>query len=408
MNKRVLMVAHTYYPINGPGAHRAAKFAKYLPKFGWVPVVLCTQWRPDYRGEGYDPLLAARPDVCRTVRVPYRGPPCTWVGKAAAKAAQMLWPYRSPLGLARRMLSSAEQLTADGRFDVIWATSPLGMTHYVASRIARRRGIPWVADFRDLPDQTYKTWRTRRAVRDESRICASAAALIAVSRPHADCLASRHRRPVHLIPNGFDPDDYSVSPVKTFEKFRIGYFGILYEFRSPAPLFAALDLLAARGAIGLNDIRVEFYGADKARVARCLEGRRCARVVEAKDRVTHDEMTRLESRMAVLLNIQSAEAGGAIPSKIFDYMAARRPVLNIPGDGGPIDSLIAETLAGRTAGTVDEVAQVVGAWYREWKSTGTVAYTGKEEQIALYTRERQTATLAGILHAVTSEGTGSL
>ena len=38
--KKVLLISYLFPPVGGPGVQRALKFAKYLPEFGWDPVVL--------------------------------------------------------------------------------------------------------------------------------------------------------------------------------------------------------------------------------------------------------------------------------------------------------------------------------------------------------------------------------
>ena len=38
-DRRVLMIAAAFPPTGGPGVQRSAKFAKYLPQFGWRPIV---------------------------------------------------------------------------------------------------------------------------------------------------------------------------------------------------------------------------------------------------------------------------------------------------------------------------------------------------------------------------------
>ena len=40
MSKKVLIITYYWPPSGGPGVQRVLNFAKYLPKFGWEPIIL--------------------------------------------------------------------------------------------------------------------------------------------------------------------------------------------------------------------------------------------------------------------------------------------------------------------------------------------------------------------------------
>lgn len=401
MSKRVLLITKWYYPSNVVGAHRPAKFAKYLPRFGWTPVVLTVKWTPENSEGMYDPGLAAKPDLCETVRVTYTVPRRRTPRRVLWRLTQEIWPYLAPFDLARNLLEAAEQLVSRQRFDALWSSYSAGVAHYVAACLSRRHGIPWVADFRDLSDQAFENWKTRRAVKAETRVCASAKVLTATCQPQVDKLSLRHAAPAYVIPNGFDPEDYADAQVTASDKFTIGYFGIFYTYRDPRPLFAALDLLESRGAIDPADVRVRFYvGVETGFVRDRLKGFRCGRLVECIPRVPVQEMYRLQQESVILLNLKSPEAGGSVPSKLFDYMASRRPILNVPGDGGVVDAILEETRAGVTARDPEAIARALETWYGEWKRTRWVACPGIPQKVALYSREAQAKRLAEVLDSI--------
>jgi glycosyltransferase involved in cell wall biosynthesis len=402
MSKRVLLIARAYYPSTFAGSHRVAKFAKYLPKFGWTPVVLTADWNAENSSGCYDAGLAAQPDVCKVVRVPYQVPRSRSPASVLLHLTELIWPYEAPFRFTRDMLNAAEALGAREPFDVIWSTFASGLAHYVADRVSRKYGLPWVADFRDLPDQASDSWSARRAVKAETQVCVSARALTVTCRPQADKLASRHRAPVSVIPNGFDPEDYPPAGATRSDLFTVAYFGILYAYRDPVPLFAALDLLADKGDIDPNDVRVRFYGSNAGFIQSRLAGHRCGRMVECCPRVPVNEMLRLEQAAVVLLLLKSPEAGGSVPSKLFEYMAAGRPILNVPGDGDVVDAILGETRAGLSAAQPADIARVLKLWYDEWKRAGWVAGKGIPDKVALYSREVQARQLAEILDSLST------
>ena len=283
--------------------------------------------------------------------------------------------------------------------NVVWSTCWPGLTHYVAGRLARRHKIPWVADFRDLPDQKLSRWQLAYTVRAEVRVCRNADALVTVSRPLADTLAGRHRVPVHVIYNGFDPDDFPPIEPGPCPKFNIAYFGILYEHRDPRPLFAAMDLLLERGQVDGGEVRIQFYAASLKHLENEIKSFRCYPLIEAHPRIPHGEMVRLQQQAAVLLLLSCSTTRGVMTGKIFDYLAARRPILDVPG-GDVTKALLQETRAGASGETPEEIAAIFLEWYKEWKQTGTVAYHAIEEQVGRYSRREQAGQLAAIFDSL--------
>ena len=405
VSKHVLMIGRAYPPLNASGAHRPAKLAKYLPAFGWTPVVLCAGWTPENSWGGfYDPLLAARPDVCRTVRVPYPARPSSLVGRATDQLLPMVFPYRAPFGFTRRLLAAAEALVRRETFDALWSTYKPGLSHYVASRIARRHGVPWVADFRDIADQyDLGVWRFRHEVRQEVLACRWASAVATVSRPLADRLAARYPVPVYVIPNGFDPDDFPPAPDGPLATFTISYFGAVYGERNPRPLFEAIDRLAASNQVRFEDVQIRFYGSRADHVERMAQPYECRRIVECLPRLPHGEMVRAQQQSAVLLLLSHRTFPGLVTGKVFDYLGAGRPILDVPG-GGVTGELLDETRAGIGVGDPQEIAQVVHQWYEEWKATGTVAWRGVPRRIAAYSRKEQAGRLAQVFDSLCGRG----
>lgn len=399
-----LLITDPYYPATFAGTHRPAKFAKYLPAFGWTPVVVCAEWTSLNSRGFHDAALGPEADVCETIRVRHVGFPRTVAQKLRLRGEQALFPFSAPLATMRGLIVQASDVVRRRRPCVVWSTALPTYPHAAAAWVSLVHGLPWVADFRDLPDQTYHGIGERRLVLGERVACARAAAFTVPSEMLARKLTARHRAPVHVVQNGFDDDDYPRGVATRTDKFVIAYFGILYAFRDPRPLFTALDALASRGALALDDVRVQFYGTPDVQVKPLLGGFACRSSVEILPRVGRAEMFHQASRAAVLLNLQGPEAGGAVPSKLTEYLGARRPILNIPGDDGPGDELLRATRAGTTVSTPDEIAGVLAAWYRAWKQTGDVRVLRDEDAVARFTRRRQAELLAGIFAQVAATG----
>ena len=403
MARIALLVTDAYYPLTMAGAHRLAKMARFLPDAGWTPIVVCREWTASNSAGAYDSALGRETDVCETIRLKDAGFSLQFRARLQRRVEGVLWPYKAPIRLMWRMRRTAFELARSRRVDVVWSSFIPGYVHCVASDLARRLGVRWVADFRDLPDQTYVNRHTRRLLVNERRTCAPAVALTTTTSALAAQLARRHRAPVHVVENGFDEDDYRSTVPVSRDEFVIAYFGILYAFRDPRPLFQALDRLAGRAAIDLGRVRVRFYGTSMDRIRALANGFVCSSAVEVLPRVGRSEMFTLQQNATVLLNLQGSEAGGAVPSKLFEYLGARRPILNIPGDQGAGDAVLSRTGAGHTANGVEEIADVVGAWYGEWKKTGVVRWPGRVSEVMFYSRRNQAAILGRVFDKAVSQ-----
>jgi glycosyltransferase involved in cell wall biosynthesis len=405
MQKCVLMITRVYYPSNASGVHRSAANAKYLPHFGWTPVIVCKEFLPEIDST-YDSLLAAFPDICKVVRV------SDTKNRVVKKAERMFWnvfgggahDYRCPYMLYHRMKKTSEQIVKSQKIDAIWTTYLPGLDHKIADYLSRKYGIPWVADFRDLPDQSYMNRNIRYIIKQEIKTCSSAKALIAATEELAEKLKARHKVPVYTVFNGFDPDEFRTSPKPGDyeDKFTINHFGVLYEFRNPSPLFAAIDRLSQQNKIELNDIRINFYGDTSKMVDGFAKSYRCASQVKTLNRLPYPEMVECQKVSQILLMVASPQQGGAIPAKLYSYLASGRPILNIPGDGAGTDRILQQAKAGVSLSKPEEIAVWLEQAYKNWKQTGIVEFSGDESEIQKYSRKTQAGQLAEILEKVTA------
>jgi glycosyltransferase involved in cell wall biosynthesis len=304
------------------------------------------------------------------------------------------------------MLAAGRRLCRQERFDVVWSTFKPGLCHHVARALAGQFDMHWVADFRDLPDQTRTNWRIRRTVAAEGRFVADADLLITTTDVLAAKLAARHGRQVEVIPNGFDPAEYpdaANSPPPSREKFIVAHFGTVYAHSRPVALLEALDELLAQGDIDANCFSVEMYDPGARVMPAMLAGRPCQKIVRLLPRLSTQQMRGRMFDCSVLLALISPAAGGPAPSKIFEYLPVDRPVLCTPGDRGFAEAVLAQTGAGAVAPTAAEAARLLRGWYRQWQTSGCARREARPEAIALYSRRRQARRLAELFDRLAGE-----
>ncbi len=436
--KRVLVVTYYFPPSGGAGVQRTLKFVKYLPQYGWLPVVL-TARDADY--PAYDATLGAE--------VPAEVPVCR---------SRILEPYRlyrrltgrradEPLDIAsltreeRRRRSLSEQvaeavrnwlfipdarvgwlpfavdkgLRAARHYQVaaIYSSAPPYTCHLIGLCLSMGTGLPWVADFRD----SWVGWLSA-AQRPplpqkvdcflEQLVLARADAILTVSRGVADDLASRHPEVRdsrwNLLPNGYDGADYEdLAPLPRPDRFVLTYAGSLYGHRNPQPLLrAARRLLAARPEMR-HRLLLRFVGRTGGFIEEMLRDPALNGVVELVPYVPHRESLRflLASDMLLLIIDDAPANKGIITGKLYEYIGARKPILALAPEGDAA-ALIRSLALGEVVPPEDELAieKVLQKAYQNW-TRGRLALTrANAEQIEAFERRRLTQQLARILDAL--------
>lgn len=402
--KRVLLLAFYFPPRNNIACYRAGCFAKFLPQYDWLPTVVCQDWPADH--PDYDPdYVGALPESVEIHRVP--APPergfhqRVWL----RKLAPYLWPQRAPIlwwQQARRKIGSLLRTT---RFDAIWATSDPLTPLALAQEAAGLAGLPWVADIRDcLNVQAFGSWYKRPFFRyQERQLCRGASAVVTVSGGLAEALSQITGRPVSIIPNGFDPSllPHAVQPPT--DLFTILYAGTLVVGRQdPRPLFDALQLCFERGHVPREAVEVLFLGSNPESVKQVLSGVSGAVPMRVLPRLPHRAALALQTRASVLLLLAHSTERGVMTGKVFDYLAAGRPILAVPDDEHTTSRLLKSTGAGVALSHVEAIAGQVREWYGHWRSDPAFTLQRNETEISRYSREVQAGDLARLLNELTT------
>ncbi len=402
---KILLVSMYFPPLNAMGALRIGKLAKHLVARGHDVRVVAGRHPPSpealplelpaervtYTSSLDIHALASLARVFRFGSGDHATAPLLPVGGAAprqpgwkralgrayhAGLALAAWPD-SRIGWMPYALSGARRVLLGWRPDVIFASAPPFTGLLVARRLARRFAIPWVAEYRDRwIEDSYSPpprWRRWIETRQENAALRSAAGIVTVSEPWAEDYRRRWGKPTAVVYNGYDPDDFPPQgpPASAPETLHIVYTGILYpERRDPSPLFAAIAQLGAAS----RRVRVDFYGADRATLHRMIARHGVADRVGVHDRVPYRDSLALQSRADVLLLLQwnDARERGNVPGKLFEYLAARRPVLALGLADGVPARILAERGAGRVINDPGAIADQLTAWIAEKRALGAI------------------------------------
>lgn len=417
---RLLIVSYYFPPYNTIGAVRVGKTAAGLARLGHDVRVLTADHLPlpESLPLEIDEQRVTRTrwwDVNRPVqwalggrhRVAAQGYAVTGRFAALAKPLGRWWRTLinypdGQIGWLPFAMRGGHELLGHWRPDAIFASAMPATSLLVASRLARRHVVPWIAELRDLwTDEcgyAQPTWRKALERRLERSVLSSAAGLVTVSQPLADILQSQFARPTAVVLNGYDPLDFAsiCEMPPRGGPLRIVYTGMIYEGRrDPEPL---LEALARLGEVA-NGIRVAFYGRYLQTVHNLASRHGVGRLIEVHEPVPYRESLRMQQQADVLLLLleRDPEQRGVFTGKLFEYLGARRPVLAVGPTGNVAADLLVERQAGVVSNDVDAIARQLRAWLAQKQQCGGLPALPATVGAGL-TRTEQVAKLDAFLH----------
>ena len=417
--KKVLIIAHLQH-----ASPRIPSLAKYLPEFGWQPIILTA------------PVGEKTDSPIRVIETGYRDVLGVWKRLFNFNQDEDLRrEVKKRLGVTSKKSALDFILTLGGAIvnypdgdkgwkpfavdagdgvlqqediDAIISSSSPVTSHIIAKELKIKHKIPWVADLRDLWTQNhnYGYGPLRKLIdrRLELKTLSNADALVTVSPVWAEKLRTLHKREtVYTITNGFDPAEVNTPPANLRAKFVITYTGGIYPGKQdPSKLFVALRDLFSDGFIDANDVEVRFYGPEEEWLAREIEGYGLSAIAKQYGMVSREIALENQRESQVLFHLtwegQGERAGYSL--KLFEYLAARRPILAIGLGNDMTRELLDETKSGIYAPTTEDIKSVLRELYSEYKSKGEISYNGDREKIDKYSYREKTRRFVEILEGI--------
>jgi glycosyltransferase involved in cell wall biosynthesis len=357
---KVLLVSFFFPPAGGGGVQRALKLASHLPALGIETHVLAPDDPRWVHGDGELQL----PTKAWVHRARFLGPSSRrpaeelrgktgldyWVTRAALTPQRFLVPDQK-VTWNLTAIPAAIRLVREHGIDAVITTSPPPSVHLLGAAVKRATGAAWVADLRDSISANPHRRADSAAVRLKERAGSSVAGL-AARRADAvvtvsDAIADEMRRldpagPVRVIPNACDYEDFEGLAYQPSDRFRITHAGSFFGKRTPRPFLTAL---AGSGLDVVARFVGDFRSTDKAWAD---ELGLCDRL-ELIPYTTHRQALALErdSEALLLLIPESGGRGrGVLSGKLFEYLAAERPILAAVPPEGEAARLLRETGAG--------------------------------------------------------------
>ena len=408
---------------------RWLKFVKYLPQFGWEPIVF-TPENPSFTIQDTS-LQKDIPPSVEVIKLPIWEPYDTFFkfsklfGKKNIKQSDFVTTGKKSVFQKISTFVRGNFFIPDARIfwvkpsatflhdfikgnqiDKIITTGPPHSIHLIGLKLKKKNpSLKWIADFRDpwtewdLLDTLSLTSLARGIHRKQERnVLQMADRVVTIAPYHIGRLEVLSGRKVDLITNGFDEDDFKNVIRSRTDKFTLRHVGIVDELRDPRPVMEAIKELCFSNNALANKIQMEFIGNVNSSFKEFVE----QDVVLSKftkfiGQMPHSQLLALYGKtdLQLLVLAYTAIAPGNLPGKFFEYLASGNPILAI----GPVNGDAAVVLSKTKAGEIFERSDKIGIqnsilnYFTSWKDGRKTA----ERDVSAYTREKLTQQFVRLL-----------
>ncbi|MDC8101322.1 glycosyl transferase family 1 [Chryseobacterium rhizosphaerae] len=425
--KKILIITYYWPPAGGPGVQRWLKFAKYLPDFGWKPVIY-TPENPNYPLID-ETLMKDIPHDIEMVRTkiwePYQLAEKLNKSNKKFKAGQFdvgenqSWKSRLSIWVrgnffipdarvfwVKPSIQFLEKYLKENKIDVVVTSGPPHSLHLIGLGLKHKLPhIKWIADFRDPWTEIsyYKHLKLTKSSDKkhrqlESTVFKNADITLATSYTDAENFRKAGANAV-CITNGFDETDTLETPKGQKSKtFTLSYIGVLEQLRNPENLWKALDELVKENIEFSKNFSLKLVGRIDDKILASLENSSLKNHILNLGYLSHgkavEEMQ--NSDLLLITNFPNESSKGIIPGKIFEYLASGKQILSFGPDKADVEKILEDTHAGKHFSYThsETVKQFVLEKFELWKSGD---HSENTQQIEQFSRKNLTQQLAEIL-----------
>jgi glycosyltransferase involved in cell wall biosynthesis len=428
--KRVLIIVYYWPPTGGSGVQRWVKFAKHLRTFGWEPVIY-TPENPNVQ-ERDETLARNIPQGIEVLKFPvfemskYFGAP----GAAQQPAAKvsLLAGLKKRLGnyirgnyfipdprilWVKPSVKFLSKYLESHKIDAIVSSGPPHSVHLIAQKISKQFNIPWASDFRDpwLEILDFHGFDTSESIFKKhealfTKVIQQSDLVIAAQEGVRQKFQQQTTKPVVLITNGYDIDDLrNAAPVNVDKaKFNLVFVGIFYSMRNAPAFWQALGELVIEDEVFKAKLHLIFVGKAQEEIMADLRKHQLMDYCELTGYVNHDMAIGYEQQADVLLLFTpfAAKYKYDIPGKLFEYLAARRPILCIAEPDNDSAEIIRQLQAGFSVRHQDtkQMKKILLRLFNEFREG---KYNANSTGFERYERKNLTEKLANELNRLTGK-----
>ncbi|RXM39651.1 glycosyl transferase family 1 [Chryseobacterium sp. CH21] len=421
--KKILIITYYWPPAGGPGVQRWLKFAKYLPDFGWKPIIY-TPENPSYPLLD-ETLMKDVPENIEMVRTkiwePYQlaeklnksnkkfkagqfdvGKNQSWKSKLSIWVRGNFFIPDARVFWVKPSVTFLEKYLKENKIDTIVTSGPPHSLHLIGLGLkSKMPDLKWIADFRDPWTEIsyYKHLKLTKSSDKkhrqlESAVFKNADITLATSYTDAENFRKAGANAV-CITNGFDESDSDekAKGKKAENKFTLSYIGVLEQLRNPENLWKALDELIKENIEFAENFRLKFVGRIDDKILHTIENSSLKNHILNLGYLAHgkavEEMQ--HSDMLLITNFPNESSKGIIPGKIFEYLASGKQILSFGPEQADVAKILEETQAGKHFNYQDTetVKKFILEKFELWKNGSLLKNTQNIEQFSRKNLTRQ-------------------
>jgi len=422
--KKVLIVTYYWPPAGGPGVQRWLNFIKYLPENGIEPILYIPkdphypikdtslikevpEGLTIYRNAIWEPyrlasLISRRKTsrissgIIKTKKQSLVERMFLWVrGNLFIPDARKFWVKPS--------INYLSDILDKEQIQTVITSGPPHSLHLIGMGLKERKAVKWIADFRDPWTSigyhkelrlTNGSQKKHKAL--EKEVLQKADEIIVTSKTTKQEFSAITNLPITVITNGFDTDFDGRAALDA--DFSISHIGSLLSERNPKVLWRVLSELTKEHQDFRKALQIKLIGVVSEDVIAAINEHNLGSALKVMPYLPHDEALKAQRNSQVLLlaEINSEETQGIIPGKLFEYMAARRPILAIGPAGWEAGDLVRDTRAGKvfTYENEKELKETIWEWFAAYQNKSLLMPV---KGIEKFSRKELTKKLAALL-----------
>ncbi len=429
--KKVLIITYYWPPAGGSGVQRWLQMTAYLKDYGWQPVV----YHPaNAKYQVFDESLAAEisPDLIQISRK--IKDPATFYSKVGGKKNEVgagmstkgkkksflqklaIW-MRGNLFIPdsrkywiKPSVRFLKKYNSENPFDAIISTGPPHSMHIIAKKLSAATGKPWLADFRDpwtnidfYRELNLSNRADKKHKRLEKEVLSSADSVVAVGPTLAKEIEVLGAKKCEVIPNGYDPRKFKSADTQADqENFIVSHIGVMPAARNPEFLWEAMSELKKENTVFAEKLKIVLVGNVDGVVPVSIEKAGLTEHLSMPGTVSHAEALQLQknSSMLMLFINDAPNAKGILTGKVFEYMAANRPIIATGPVDGDVAAILKECEAGQMFGKSEKqkAKEYLLSLFEAYSLNKP--YSNNRNRVGNYSRKAQAGQIAEILSRI--------
>ncbi|MBK8944735.1 MAG: glycosyltransferase family 4 protein [Ignavibacteriae bacterium] len=423
--KKVLIITYYWPPAGGAGVQRVLKFAKYLPQFGWTPIILTVE-NPDcpvidetllndipteckvYKTKSIEPfeLYKTLTGKSKNYKIPSdvitKSTNLSLTEKISKWLRINLFIPDAKIGWKYFAVKEGLKIIRKEKVDLIFSTSPPHTVQLIANKLAKFTKLKWVADFRDPwmeivhYQNLQRNFFTKLIDQNlEKKVLKNADSIITISDDIVDLFKSKiGEKKYFVIPNGFDETDFHKTEKVKNNIFTIAYTGVITKTRVPFVFLSALKKFINEDDI--TNIKFIIAGKTCSEFSNEVRKLNLENYVKEKGFLPHHESTNILQNADVLLLIidDVPNNKGFLTGKIFEYLGSKKPIYAVGPIDGNANEIIVKSDCGKMVDYKDEknTYNLLKEMYDNWQNNSFNYKYNVEE----YSRKNLTKKLSQI------------